>query len=154
MSQEKVHAMSRRTALILLAVIAVAVGVNALVATVARHSGANPSFGPLQLPAYGSFTAAGVIVGWFGWRVVQRRTVRPRSVLTILVPAATLLSFVPDVALLTLKFIPDSNATAVAALMAMHIVVVALAVPGYLLAAPLHPRTAEAVPTRQPIGTA
>jgi hypothetical protein len=146
--------MSRRSALILLAVIACAVGVNALVATAARHAGASAAFSPLQLPAYGAFTGAGVIAGWFGWRIVLRRSARPRGVLMVLVPVAILLSFIPDLALLTLKFIPDSSATAVAALMVMHVVVVALAVPGYLLAAPLNAPDAGAVPSRQPVGTA
>jgi hypothetical protein len=145
--------MSRRTALILVAVIACAVGVNALVATVARHSGASTGFGPLQLPAYGSFTAAGVIAGWFGWQAVRRRSARPRAVLTVLVPAVTVLSFVPDVALLTLKFIPGSSTGAVAALMVMHLVVVGFAVPGYLLAAPVSARDADAAAARQPVGT-
>jgi hypothetical protein len=145
--------MSRRTALILLAVIAGAVGVNALVATAARHAGASTAFSPLQFPAYGAFTAAGVIAGWFGWQIVRRRSARPRGVLKILVPAAIVLSFVPDVALLALKFIPDSSATAVAALMVMHLVVVAFAVPGYLLAAPLNPQSVGTVPAGQPVGT-
>jgi hypothetical protein len=136
--------MSRRTALILLAVIAAAVGVNALVATIARHSGANAAFAPLQLPVYGGFTALGVVVGWLGWQIVRRRSARPSSVLKVLVPVATVVSFIPDVALLALKFIPDSNAAAVVALMVMHVVVVALAVPGYLLAAPVNARAADA----------
>jgi hypothetical protein len=130
--------MSRRTALILLAVIAGAVAVNTVVAAIARHAGASTTFPPLQLPVYGAFTAAGVIAGWFGWQMVRRRSARPRRVLMVLVPAVTVLSFVPDVALLTLKFIPGADATAVAALMVMHVVVVAFAVPGYQLAAPVN----------------
>jgi hypothetical protein len=146
--------MSRRTALILLAVIACAIGVNTLVATVARHAGASATFAPLQLPIYSAFTAAGVIAGWIGWQIVRRRSTRPRAVLKVLVPVATLLSFIPDVALLTLKFIPGTTATAVAALMVMHVVVVAFAVPGYLLAAPVNTEDTAAVVSRQPIGTA
>ena len=146
--------MSRRTALILLTVIACAVGVNALVAATARHAGASTSFSPLQLPVYGAFTAVGVIAGWIGWQIVRRRSARPRGVLTVLVPAAVLLSFIPDVALLALKFIPDSSATAVVALMVMHVVVAAFAVPGYLLAAPAQAQDAGASASRQPVGTA
>jgi len=129
--------MSRRTALILVGVIACAIGVNALVAAVARHSGASSAFAPLHLAVYGGFTALGVIAGWVGWQIVRRRSARPVSLLKVLVPAATLLSFVPDVALLALKFIPDTTAAGVAALMVMHLVVVGFAVPGYLLAAPV-----------------
>lgn len=146
--------MTRRTALILLAVIAGAVGVNALVATVARHAGANAAFGPLQLPAYGSLTAAGVVAGWIGWQLVRRRSARPGALLRVLVPAATVLSFVPDVALLALKFIPGTNATGVTALMVMHLVVVAIAVPGYLLAAPVRAEATGAVATPPPVRTA
>jgi uncharacterized protein DUF6069 len=144
--------MTRRTALVLLAVIACAVGVNALVAAIARQAGASPAFAPLHLPAYGSFTAVGVIAGWIGWQIVRRRSARPRAALKVLVPAVTLLSLVPDLALLTLKFIPDTDATAATALMVMHLVVVAFAVPGYLLAAPLTAPDAGAV-ARQPVGT-
>ena len=140
--------MSRRTALILLGVIVGAVGLNTVVAVVARHGGAGASFAPLQLPVYGGFSAVGVIAGWIGWQLVRRRSTRPRSLLMVLVPVVTVLSVVPDVALLALQFIPDSNATAVAALMVMHVVVVALAVPGYLLAAPVEARDAGDVAIR------
>jgi hypothetical protein len=146
--------MSRRTAVILLAVIACAIAVNTLVATIARHAGASATFPPLQLPTYGAFTVAGVIVGWLGWQIVRRRSARPRRVLKVLVPAATLLSFIPDVALLTWKFIPGATATAVAALMVMHVVVVAFAVPGYQLAAPVNTPDTGALASPQPAGTA
>jgi uncharacterized protein DUF6069 len=134
--------MPRRTALILLAVIVCAIGINTVVAMAARHAGASTTFAPLQLPAYGAFTALGVIAGWIGWRIVRRRSTRPAGVLKVLVPAVVLLSFVPDVALLTLKFIPGATGTGVAGLMVMHLVVVAIAVPGYLLA------------SRPPVGSA
>jgi hypothetical protein len=140
--------MSRRTALVLLAVIACAIGVNALVATIARHAGASTTFAPLSLPVYGVFTALGVVVGGIGWQIVRRRSARPASVLKVLVPVVAVLSFVPDMALLALKFIPDTNAAAVVALMVMHVVVVAFAVPGYLLAAPVDGRPAGAVASR------
>jgi uncharacterized protein DUF6069 len=130
--------MSRRTALVLLAAVACAVGVNALVATIARQAGANASFAPLHIAVYGGFTAVGVLVGWFGWQLVRRRWERPAGVLKVLVPAVVLVSFVPDVALLALKFIPDTNTAAVVALMVMHLVVAAFAVAGYLLAAPVN----------------
>ncbi|MCU7724236.1 DUF6069 family protein [Actinoplanes sp. KI2] len=144
--------MSRRTALILLAVIACAIAVNTLVAAVARHAGASATFPPLQLPVYGAFTAAGVLAGWAGWQLVRRRSARPRRVLKVLVPTVAVLSFLPDVALLTLKFIPDTTATAVAALMVMHVVVVAFAVPGYQLAAPVNAPDGGAVAAQQPVG--
>jgi hypothetical protein len=147
--------MSRRTNLVLAAVVACAVGVNLLVATIARHSGASTAFTPLQLPVFGGFTAVGVVVGWIGWRMVWRRSGDPRGVLKLLVPAVTLVSFVPALALLTLKFIPGTNGTAVAALMVMHLVVVAFAVPGYLIATgatqeagTVAPRQSPSIPAR------
>ncbi|MGI5240269.1 DUF6069 family protein [Dactylosporangium sp. CA-139066] len=126
--------MVRRTVLILLGAIIGAVAVNAVVAAVAVGAGASASSGPLQLPVYGALTALGVVGGWLGWRAVHRRSARPRAVLAVLVPAVTLVSFVPDLALLALRFIPDTGPAAVVALMVMHLVVVAFAVPAYTLA--------------------
>jgi hypothetical protein len=137
-----------RTTLILAAVAACAVAVNSAVAAVALGNGASADFQPLKLPVYAAFTVVGVVVGWFGWRFVQRRAERPRAVLMYLVPAATLVSFAPDLALLALRFIPGTSSTAVAALAAMHVVVVALAVPGYAFASPLPAAPLLASPQR------
>ena len=121
-----------RAALVLLGVIVVAVGLNTAIAAVARHDGS--AFAPLTLPVYGAFTVVGVLAGWLGWRIVQRRAARPRTALRVLVPAATLVSFVPDVSLLIGRFIPGTSTGAVLGLMTMHLVIVAVAVPGYLIA--------------------
>ncbi|WP_433222741.1 DUF6069 family protein [Dactylosporangium sp. CS-047395] len=129
--------MVRRTVLILLGAVVGAVAVNAVVAAVAVGAGASASYGPLQPPVYAVFTALGVVGGWFGWRAVQRRSARPRATLRVLVPVVTLVSFVPDLALLGLRFIPDTDAAGVVALMVMHLVVVAFAVPAYLVATPV-----------------
>ena len=138
--------MSRRTALILLGAVVGAVVVNFVVATIAVGAGASSSFGPLQPPVYGAFTALGIIGGWLGWRAVQRRSDRPRAVLQVLVPAVTVVSFVPDLALLALQFIPDTSTAGVLALMVMHLVVVAFGVPAYALATPVGRSVASTAP--------
>lgn len=134
-SAERTPTRSRtRTVLTLTAAVVIAVAANAVVATVAVATGAPASYGPLTLPAYGLFTVIGVTVGWLGWSLVQRRARDPRRTLTILVPVVTVASFIPDVLLLALGFIPGTTTGAVIALMVMHLVVVAVAVPAYAFA--------------------
>jgi hypothetical protein len=124
-----------RPALVLVAAVAVAVAGNAIVATVAVAAGAPASYGPLTFPAYTLMTVIGMIAGWAGWTLVIRRTRDPRRVLTWLVPLVAVLSFVPDALLLALGFIPGTTLVAVVALMAMHVVVLAAAVPAFAIAA-------------------
>ncbi|WP_144875122.1 DUF6069 family protein [Microbacterium sp. 1.5R] len=123
-----------RAALILTAAVAIAVALNAVIAAVAIAGGTPATYGPLTPPAFGLFTALGVAAGWVGWSLVDRRAKNPGRMLSILVPAVTVASFIPDVLLLALGFIPGTTTGAVIALMAMHIVVVAVAVPAYMLA--------------------
>lgn len=125
-----------RIALILLGAIVLAVVVNAVVAAIAVAAGAPSGYGPLTIPALISMTAVGVLAGWVGWRLVQRRARDPRRVLTVLVQVVVLVSFVPDVLLLVTRFIPGTTTGAVLALMVMHLVVAAVAVPAYRLASP------------------
>lgn len=123
-----------RAAGILAAAAVVAVGLNAVVAAVAISLGAPTDYGPLTLPAYALFTVLGIAAGWAGWLIVLRRARDARRVLAVLVPVVTVLSLVPDVLLLTLRFIPGTTPAAAIALMVMHLVVVAVAVPAYALA--------------------
>jgi hypothetical protein len=125
-----------RTVVILAIAAAVAVAVNAAVAAIAVAAGAPADYGPLLLPVYAGFTVVGVVVGWIGWSLVLRRARDPRRVLAWLVPVVAVASFVPDVLLLALSFIPGTTAAAVIALMVMHVVVVAVAVPAYVIASP------------------
>ncbi|GAA1663671.1 DUF6069 family protein [Fodinicola feengrottensis] len=120
-------------AAILGGVIVLAVAANTAVAMVAGRFGAESTFAPLTLPVYGAFTVVGVVVGWWGWRFVEGRSARPRATLTALVPVVTVLSLVPDLLLLALRFVPGTNTAGAVALMGMHVVVAVLAVPGYLL---------------------
>jgi hypothetical protein len=126
-----------RAALILAAAVAVATAVNAVVATVAIAAGAPSSYGPLTLPAYTLFTAIGVALGWVGWRLVQRHSAHARRTLAILVPVVVVVSFVPDVLLAVVGFIPGTTPGAALALGIMHVVVAAVAVPAYAVASPV-----------------
>jgi hypothetical protein len=119
---------------ILVVAVLVAVAVNAAVAAVAVAAGASADYGPLTFPAYTLFTVLGIAAGWVGWSLVHRHARSPRRALTVLVPVVALVSLVPDVLLLAFRFIPDTTTPAVVALMLMHIVVIAVAVPAYVLA--------------------
>ncbi|GGC92346.1 hypothetical protein GCM10011512_19260 [Tersicoccus solisilvae] len=127
-----------RTSVILIGAIVVAVALNAVVAAVAVAMGAPTGYGPLTVPAQATLTVIGVVVGWLGWRLVDRRARRrgqePARILSVLVPVVVVLSFVPDVLLLVTRFVPGTTTGAVLALMVMHVVVAAVAVPAYLLA--------------------
>ncbi|WP_242497820.1 hypothetical protein [Microbacterium protaetiae] len=71
--------------------------------------------------------------------MVRNRARNPRRTLTLLVPIVAVLSFAPDVVLLATGFVPGTTTIAVVALMIMHIVTIAVAVPCYILAS-RHPR--------------
>lgn len=122
----------RATSILIIATV-VAVGLNVVVASVALGLGVGP-FPPLTLPVYGAFTVLGVLIGWFGWGIVQRKAANPARVLAILVPVVAVLSFVPDVLLMILRYIPGSSVGGAIALMIMHVVVLGTAVPAYILA--------------------
>jgi hypothetical protein len=122
-----------RVALVLVVATLVAIGLNTVVATIAVNAGAE-RFPPLTLPVYGGFTVLGLLAGWAGWRLVQRRAARPSAVLRVLVPVVVLLSFVPDVALLTQRFIPGTTTAGVLALMTMHLVVATVGVTAFAVA--------------------
>lgn len=123
-----------RRALILAAAVAIAIAANSMVALIAVAAGAPTTYGPLTFPAFSLFTTVGVVAGWIGWSLVRRHARDPRRTLTMVVPIVTVASFVPDVLLLPLRFIPGTTVSAVTALMVMHLVVVAVAVPAYMWA--------------------
>jgi hypothetical protein len=123
-----------RVGMILLAAAVAAILLNAAVAAVAVAAGAPSGYGPLTPPAYGLFTVLGVGLGWLGWRLVLRHSRDPRRTLSVLVPIVLVVSFIPDVLLLALRFIPGTTTSAAIALMVMHVVVVLVAVPAYVLA--------------------
>jgi hypothetical protein len=121
-------------ALLLAAAVALAVTLNAVVAALAVAAGAPADYPPLTLPALTTFTALGVIAGWIGWVLIHRMARNPRVVLRVLVPAVVVLSLVPNVVLLATGFIPGTTVVGVVALMVMHVLVAAVAVPAYAYA--------------------
>ncbi len=103
--------------------------VNWLISAVARGPlGASDQLQGLTPPAFVSLTVIGVVVGALGWRLITRRSTRPATLLRRLVPVVLVLSFVPDVLLLA-GGVPGADLTGVLALMAMHVAIVAIAVP-------------------------
>ncbi|MDR6611246.1 DUF6069 family protein [Leifsonia sp. 1010] len=123
-----------RAAIILIAATLIAIGLNAVIASVAHALGVSSAYGPLTVPAYASMTVLGVVAGWAGWVLIRRRARNPRRALTIIVPIVVVASFVPDVLLAVLRFVPGTTSGAVLALALMHIVVAGLAIPAYALA--------------------
>lgn len=126
-----------RTAVLLVAAVAVAGLANSVIAFSAIAAGASSSYAPLMPPVYLAFTVLGVLAGYVGWRLIRARTANPARVLRVLVPVALVLSWVPDVILAIVQFIPGTTLTGAVGLALMHAVVVAVAVPVYARIAPV-----------------
>ncbi|HEX6342572.1 DUF6069 family protein [Umezawaea sp.] len=110
------------------------VAVNSVIATIA--SSALPPGGTrmgLELQEYASLTVVGILLGALAWFLVRRHADNPRAVLRYLVPAAVLLSLVPDFGIL-MTGVPLLNALA---LVAMHLAVAAITVPTLAKVLPL-----------------
>jgi hypothetical protein len=110
---------------------AVAVAVNAIVAAIAHAAGVSDDFQPLQLPAYASFTVIGVLAAAAAWAIIRARSARPARLLRTLVPAVVIVSLIPDIMVGISDSRPGTSWGAVIALMVMHVVVAAVAVPAY-----------------------
>jgi hypothetical protein len=118
-----------RLAVVLVGAIVVAVAANSVIAFTAVAMGASSAFSPLLVFVYGPLTAVGVLAAYFGWRAVRGRSRHPVTTLRVLVPVLTVLSFTPDTILALTHFIPGTSPTGITALVLMHLVVVAVAVP-------------------------
>ena len=107
--------------------------INSLIAVVARSVFDAPAeFQPLTLPAYGTFTVFGAIIGAVGWHLIATRARHATRLLGWLVPTLLVLSLIPDLMLLADKTAQPGTTTAgVIALMLMHFGVAAAAVPAY-----------------------
>lgn len=133
----------RRSRVIAVAVaVVIAIAACTAVAYTALAVGADSSFAPLRPAIYAPFAAAGVVAGYLGWSIIAQRAARAAVILRILVPALTVLSFVPDVVLLVTGFIPGTSPTGVVALAVMHVIVVAVVVLLCLRVAPRGQRAA------------
>jgi hypothetical protein len=116
---------------------AVAAVLNAVVATAAHALGASHDFQPLQPSAYVPFTVFGVLAAAAAWAIIRARSTRPARVLRVLVPAVVLVSLVPDIMVGATAGQPGTSWGAVVALVVMHLVVAAVAVPAYQRLLPL-----------------
>ena len=106
-----------------------------VISAIAHAAGVAHSFSPLQPATFTVLIVVGVLAGGLGWQLVRTRTARPAQLLSRLVPAVLLLSFIPD---LLVGITGGLHATwgGVAALMCMHVAVAAAAVTSYSLFLP------------------
>jgi hypothetical protein len=88
----------------------------------------NPLFTPLTLVMPLAFTFAAGIGAAIVYAIVGRRAAQPIRTYRRIAAVALLATFIPDVALFTLKFYPGTTAGTVAALLAMHVVAWAIIV--------------------------
>jgi hypothetical protein len=110
---------------------------NTAIVLLGLAAGASSDFRPLHPSSYIFLTVAGVLAGAAGWAAVRRWSRRPATVLRRLVPAVVAVSLLPDVALLLTGAQPHTTGAGVAALMAMHVVTAAVAVPIFARTLPL-----------------
>jgi hypothetical protein len=118
-----------------LAAIVLASAANTAVSFAAQALGASPAvIQGLTPQAYVFLTAVGVIVAAVAWALIRSKAARPNAVLRKLVPIVVAVSLVPD---LLLFGIPGASPVGVVALMLMHVVVAAVAVPIFQKVLPL-----------------
>ncbi|MDX8030661.1 DUF6069 family protein [Lentzea sp. BCCO 10_0856] len=109
------------------AAIVIAAAGNAAVSWIAQALGADPNaVEGLKPQGYVVLTAVGVIIAAFAWASIRKRAKDPARTLGKLVPIVVVLSFLADVPVF---FLPGASAVGVVALMVMHVVVAAVAVP-------------------------
>ncbi len=101
------------------------------VSLIARQAGVSSSFTPIQPAAYIALTTLGLIAGALGWYTITRLSTRPGQLLRRLVPAAIVLSFIPDIAVGVSKAVPHTTWAGVGALMVMHVIVAVAEVASY-----------------------
>lgn len=100
---------------------------NAIVSYLAQALGADPNaVEGLKPQGYVVLTAIGVIIAAFAWASIRKRAKDPARTLGKLVPTVVVLSFLADV---PVYFLPGASLIGVLALMLMHVVVAAVAVP-------------------------
>ncbi|MET8761501.1 DUF6069 family protein [Lentzea sp. NPDC004782] len=100
---------------------------NAVVSFLAQALGADPNaVEGLQPKGYVVLTTIGVVIAAFAWASIRKRAEDPARTLGKLVPIVVAVSFLADVPVF---FLPGASAVGVVALMVMHVVVAAVAVP-------------------------
>ncbi|MGW4207720.1 DUF6069 family protein [Lentzea sp. NPDC004789] len=117
------------------AAVALACAGNAVVSLLAQALGADPNaVEGLQPKGYVVLTAVGVVIAAFAWASIRKRAKNPARTLGKLVPVVVAVSFLADVPVF---FLPGASAVGVVALMVMHVVVAAVAVPIFRRVLPL-----------------
>jgi hypothetical protein len=117
------------------AAVALACAGNAVVSFLAQSLGADPhAVEGLQPKGYVVLTAVGVIIAAFAWASIRKRAKDPARTLGKLVPIVVGVSLLADVPVF---FLPGASAVGVIALMVMHVVVAAVAVPIFHRVLPL-----------------
>ncbi|GGU31405.1 DUF6069 family protein [Lentzea flava] len=108
---------------------------NAAVSLAAQALGADPNVVQGLLPrGYVVLTALGVIIAAFAWASIRKRAKDPARTLGKLVPIVVALSLLADIPVF---FLPGASPVGVVALMVMHVVVAAVAVPIFHRVLPL-----------------
>jgi hypothetical protein len=100
-----------------------------VIAFVAHAAGVSDDFDPIAPSAFLTLAVIGVGFAALSWFAIARRTANPRTILTRLVPAVVLISFIPDLLLGVSQSEPGTTWGAVAWLMLMHLAVAAITVP-------------------------
>lgn len=108
-----------------------------VIAFVAHAAGVSDDFDPIAPAAYLTLAVIGVSLASLSWFAIARRAANPRALLTRLVPAVVLISFIPDLLLGANQSEPGTSWGAVAALMLMHLAVAAITVPTLALLIPV-----------------
>ena len=122
--------------LILLATMVVASLVDAAIVGIAELAGVPSSSSGLNASVFITFTVLGLLGAYGGWRLIRRVTRRPARVLSIVVPMALALSWIPDISL----GLGGDSVGGVITLMTMHLAVAALAVVACSIIAPVTER--------------
>ena len=108
------------------AIVVASIG-NAVVSYLAQALGADPNaVEGLKPQGYVVLTALGVIIAAIAWATIRKRAKDPARTLGRLVPIVVVVSFLADVPVF---FLPGASIIGVLALMVMHVVVAAVAVP-------------------------
>ena len=108
------------------AIVVASIG-NAVVSYLAQALGADPNaVEGLKPQGYVVLTALGVIIAAVAWATIRKRAKDPARTLGKLVPIVVAVSFLADVPVF---FLPGASVVGVLALMVMHVVVAAVAVP-------------------------
>ena len=108
-----------------------------VIAFVAHAAGVSDDFDPIAPATYLTLAVIGVSLASLSWFAIVRRAANPRALLTRLVPAVVLISFIPDLLLGANQSEPGTSWGAVAALMLMHLAVAAITVPTLALLIPV-----------------